>query len=54
MVGVLLGGAMVKVGWRPACRWIGCVRPKAPRRSLWIIVVRGGCPVWVRIKAFVT
>ena len=24
VVGVLLGGAMMKVGWRPECRWLGC------------------------------
>ena len=28
--------------------------PKAPRLSLRIIVVRGSCPVLVRIEAFVT
>ncbi len=24
MVDVLLGGAMMKVGWRPECRWLEC------------------------------
>ena len=24
MVGVLLRGVMMKVGWRPECRWLGC------------------------------
>ena len=49
---------MVKVGWRPECRWLGCrvadaMCPKAPRRGLRIVVVRGGCAVRIRIEAFV-
>ena len=59
MVGVLLDGAMMKVGWRPEFRWLGCrvvdgICPKAPRPSLRIVVVRGGGPVRMRIEAFVT
>ena len=50
---------MLKVGWRPECRWPECrvadgMCPKALRRSLRIVVVRGGCPVRMRIDAFVT
>ena len=50
---------MMKLGWRPECRWLwvpGFRRhmcPKAPRRSLRIVVVSGGCPVRVSIEAFV-
>ena len=49
---------MMKVGWRPECRWLGCrvadsICPKAPRRSLRIVVVSGGCPVLESIEAFV-
>ena len=35
----------------------GCIRqmcPKALRRSLRIVVVKGGCPVRISIDAFVT
>ena len=51
---------MMTVGWRPECRWLGCrvadgiMCPKAPRRSLRIVVVSGGCPVRESIEAFVT
>ena len=57
---VLLGGAMLKVGWRPECRWLECrvADGRCVRRHLdvvlRIVVVRGGCPVWMRIDAFVT
>ena len=58
---VLLGDAMMQVGWRPECTWRGCraaggmhMCPKAPRRSFRIVVVRGGCPVRVSIEAFVS
>ena len=52
-------GAMMTVGWRLECRWLGCwvadgMCPNALRRSLQIVVVRGGCPVRVSIDAFVT
>ena len=51
---------MMTMGWRQQCRWLGyrvadgryC--PNALRRSLKIGVVRGGCPVRLRIEAFVT
>ena len=36
----------------PGCRRQMC--PKALRRRLQIVVVRGGCPVRMRIDAFVT
>ena len=37
-------------GWRPECRWLECrvvdgiLCPKARKRSLRSVVVRGGCP----------
>ena len=50
---------MMKVGWRPEYRWLGCrvvdgIFSKAPRRSLLIVVGRGGCQVQIKIEAFVT
>ena len=61
----LLGGAMMTVAcavcgmefrmsmaWVPGCRRQMC--PNALRRSLQIVVARGGCPVRVSIEAFVT
>ena len=41
----------MKVGWRPACRWLGCgvahgiMCQNTPRRNLRIIVVKGGSHV---------
>ena len=40
------------MAWVPGCRRHMC--PKAPRHSLRIVVVRGGCPVRIRIEAFVS
>ena len=42
----------MSMAWVPGCRRHMC--PKAPRRSLRIVVVSGGCPVRVSIEAFVT
>ena len=42
----------MSMGWVPGCRRHIC--SKAPRSSLRIVVVRGGCPVRMRIEAFVT
>ena len=46
---------MMKVGWRPECRWHECqvADDRCVQRHL-DIVVRGGCPVQIRIGAFVT
>ena len=44
--------ARMSMAWVPGCRRHMC--PKVPRRSLRIVVVRGGCPVRIRIEAFVT
>ena len=43
----------MSMAWVPGCRRHN-MYPKAPRRSLRIVVVRGGCPVRIRIEAFVT
>ena len=42
----------MSMAWVPGCRRHLC--PKAPRRSLRIVVVSGGCPVRESIEAFVT
>ena len=44
--------ARMSMAWVPGCRRQMC--PKALRRSLRIVVVRGGCPVRMWIDAFVT
>ena len=44
--------ANMSMAWLPGCGRYMC--PKAPMRSLRIIVVSGDCPVRVRIKAVVT
>ena len=44
--------ARMSMAWLPGCRRHMC--PKAPRRSLRIVVVSGGCPVRVSIEVFVT
>ena len=44
--------ARMSMAWLPGCRWQMC--PNALRRSLQVVVLRGGCPVRVRIEAFVT
>ena len=44
--------ARMPMAWVPGCRRHMC--PKAPTRRLRIVVVRGGCPVRIRIQAFVT
>ena len=44
--------ARIAMAWVPGCRRHMC--PKAPRRSLRIVVVSGGCPVRVSIEAFMT
>ena len=44
--------AIMSMAWVPGCRRRMC--PKALRRSLRIVVVSGGCLVWVSIEAFVT
>ena len=44
--------ARMSMAWVPGCRWQ--IWPKALTRSLQIVVVRGDCPVRVRIVAFVT
>ena len=43
--------ARMSMAWVPGCRRHMC--PKAPRRSLRIVVVRGGCAVRITIEAFV-
>ena len=43
--------ARMSMAWVPGCRRL-C--PKAPRRSLRIVLVSGGCPVRESIEAFVT
>ena len=49
---VLLGGAMMQsMAW---CRVADGMCPKAPSRSLRIVVVKGDCSVRVSIEAFVT
>ena len=48
---------MVKVGGGQNVDGLGAglqICPKAPRRSLRIVVVSGGCPVRESIEAFVT
>ena len=51
---------MMKVGWKPECRWLECrvADGRCIRRhvdsSFRIVVVRGGCPVRMRIDALVT
>ena len=42
----------MSMAWVPGCRRQMC--PNALRRSLQIVVARGGCPVRVSIEAFVT
>ena len=44
--------AIMSMTWVPGCRRHMC--PKAPRRSLRIVAVRGGCPLRDSIEAFVT
>ena len=44
--------ARMLMAWVPGCRSMAYTCSKAPRGSLRIIVVRGGCPVPVRIEAF--
>ena len=44
--------ARMSMAWVPGCRRQMC--PKALRRSLRIVVVKGGCPVRISIDAFVT
>ena len=41
----------MSLAWVPGYRRHMC--PKAPRRSFRIVVVRGCCPLRVRIEAFV-
>ena len=51
---------MMKVGWRPECRWLGCwvVDGICVRRHLGavsgLLSFEVGCPVRIRIEAFVT
>ena len=44
--------ARMSMAWVPGCRRHMC--PKAPSRSLRIVVVSSGCPVRESIEAFVT
>ena len=35
-----MGGAMMKVGWRPECRWLACrVVDKWPKLTVFIIYI---------------